>query len=128
MAHVKATIGSVPYAVTLRSGRHELIADEPERLGGRDAGLAPYDLLLASLGACTAITLKMYADRKQWVFESLTVELLHRREGDRSHVDRTITVVGSLTPEQLARMGEIAEKTPVTLTLRAGVDIRTVVR
>lgn len=125
MAHAAATIGNTPYAVTLRAGNHDLVADEPPKLGGQDAGPAPYDLLLASLGACTAITLKMYADRKQWAFRTVRVELMHRKENDRSRIERTLFIGGDLTPEQRQRMAEIAEKTPVTLTLKAGADIHT---
>jgi putative redox protein len=128
MAHAIATIGTIAYAVSVTAGEHPLTVDESAALGGRDAGPAPYDLLLASLGACTAITLKMYADRKQWRFESLQVALHYKKEGDRGLIDRTITIQGDLTAEQRTRMAEIAEKTPVTLTLKAGVDIHTETR
>lgn len=122
---VQATIGIQPYTVSIRAGAHHLVADEPPKLGGQDAGPAPYDLLLASLGACTAITLKMYADRKQWTFTAVRVELQHRKENDRSHIERTLFIEGDLTQEQRQRMAEIAEKTPVTLTLKAGAEIHT---
>jgi putative redox protein len=125
MAHATAKIGNTPYAVTVRAGNHDLVADEPPKLGGQDAGPAPYDLLLASLGACTAITLKMYADRKQWAFKTVRVELMHRKENGRSRIERTLFIEGDLSPEQRQRMAEIAEKTPVTLTLKAGADIHT---
>ncbi len=128
MAHVTATIGTTAYAVNIVSGTHSLVADESARLGGQDAGPAPYDLLLASLGACTAITLKMYADRKEWPFESVHVDLKFSREDKRGRIDRTITIKGGLTAEQRARMAEIAEKTPVTLTLKEGVDLHSEVR
>jgi putative redox protein len=74
MAHVTATIGSEPYRTRIATRTHALIADEPEALGGKDAGPAPYDLLLASLGACTAITLKM-ALSKGWPALSRAVKL-----------------------------------------------------
>lgn len=125
MAHARASIGARFYTVSIRAGTHDLVADEPPELGGQDAGPAPYELLLASLGACTAITLKMYADRKQWVFTRVRVELSHRREGDRSRIDRKLAIEGDLTQEQRARMAQIAEKTPVTLTLKPGADIYT---
>ncbi len=128
MAHALAKIGTLAYAVSIKAGNHALVSDEPQKLGGQDAGPAPYDLLLASLGACTAITLKMYADRKQWIFESVGVELQFRREGDRGRIDRVLTITGDLSPEQRTRMAEIAEKTPVTLTLKAGADIHTELR
>lgn len=128
MNPVNASIGTVAYAVTLSAGRHTLTADEPPALGGRNAGPAPYELLLASLGACTAITLRMYAERKQWPLQSLRVELHYRKEGERGRIDRALTIDGDLAPEQRARMAEIAERTPVTLTLKAGVDIHTALR
>lgn len=125
MARAHATIGTIAYAVSIKAGTHSLIADEPPKLGGQDAGPAPYDLLLASLGACTVITLKMYADRKQWAFESISVQLTHRKEKDRSRIERILSIQGNLSPEQRLRMAEIAEKTPVTLTLKSGADIHT---
>jgi putative redox protein len=111
--------------VNIAAGRHTWIGDEPESLGGKDAGPAPYDLLLASLGACTAITLRMYAKRKNWALRSVDVELEFSREGKESRIDRKIALVGDLSDEQRARMMEIADKTPVTLTLRSGTPIHT---
>lgn len=125
---VNASIGTVAYAVTVTAGEHRLIADELPKLGGRDAGPAPYDLLLASLGACTVITLRMYADRKQLPVQAIHVELSYRKEGERGRVDRALRIEGDLTEEQRKRMAEIAERTPVTLTLKAGVDIHTDLR
>lgn len=125
---VNVTIGTVPYAASIGAGAHRLTADEPAERGGRDAGPAPYDLVLAGLGACTAITLRMYADRKQWPVQAVHVELHFRREGERGRIDRAVRIEGDLTPEQRARIAEIAERTPVTLTLKAGADIHTEVR
>ena len=125
MAHVLARIGETDYAVSLTAGSHQLTADEPAQLGGKDAGPAPYDLLLSSLGACTAITLRMYAKRKQWTVRSVLVDLRFEREKDSARIDRTITIEGDVTADQRARMLEIAEKTPVTLTLKAGTPINT---
>jgi len=125
MAHATATIGQTRYATTIATGAHALTADEGPGLGGQDAGPAPYDLLLASLGACTAITLKMYAERKGWDLTSLRVELQLRKEGERTHIHRTLQIDGGLDAEQRARMADIAERTPVTLTLKTGADILT---
>jgi putative redox protein len=123
MAQGSAHIGKDRYRTEIIVGGHALASDEPETLGGGNAGPAPYDLLLASLGACTAITLRMYADRKGWPLESLDVALrLSGREERR--IDRTLTIVG-LDDEQKARLADIAERTPVTLTLKAGLPIAT---
>src|SRR5262245_47727616 len=125
MAHVTAQIGEIDFAVTLATGRHRWIADEPPELGGQAAGPAPYDLLLGSLGACTAITLRMYAKRKQWSVRAVVVELHSSREPNGPRIERTITIDGDLSDDQRMRMLEIAEKTPVTLTLKSGTPIET---
>lgn len=123
MAQGNATIGRDRYRTEITVGGHDLVADEPAALGGQGAGPAPYDLLLASLGACTAITLRMYADRKEWPLESLEVTLrLHGK--DERRIDRTLTIVG-LDDAQKARLADVAERTPVTLTLKSGLPIDT---
>lgn len=123
MAQGTARIGNDHYRTEIDVGGHAITADEPPALGGQGAGPAPYDLLLASLGACTAITLRMYADRKGWPLASVEVGLrLHGKEQFR--IDRTLTIVG-LDDEQRARMADIAERTPVTLTLKNGLPIDT---
>lgn len=123
MAQGTARIGKDKYRTQISVGGRDIVADEPPALGGQGAGFAPYDLLLASLGACTAITLRMYADRKGWPMESLEVALrLHGVEEKR--IDRTLTIAG-LGDEQRARMADIAERTPVTLTLKNGLPIDT---
>ena len=123
MAAGSARIGKDRYRTEIVVGGHAITADEPPALGGGGVGPAPYDLLLASLGACTAITLRMYADRKEWPLESLDVALrLHGKEERR--IDRTLTIVG-LDDEQKARLADIAERTPVTLTLKSGLPIDT---
>src|SRR5690349_8966509 len=126
MARAKAVIELARYATTIEAGRHRLIADEPRGNGGADAGPDPYELLLSSLGACTAITLRMYADRKQWPMTALTVDLHFVRDahgGER--IDRTLHPAGDLSDEQRARLADIAERTPVTLTLKRGTPIVT---
>ncbi|HEY2068854.1 MAG TPA: OsmC family protein [Rhizomicrobium sp.] len=126
MARAKATIGTAHYATTIDAGGHAITADEPPSNGGADAGPAPYDLLLASLSACTAITLRMYADHKQWPLKSVTVELHFTRDADKvERVDRTLHLDGDLSGEQRARIADIAERTPVTLTLKRGLAIVT---
>ena len=123
MAQGTARIGKDKYRTQISVGGRDIVADEPPALGGQGAGFAPYDLLLASLGACTAITLRMYADRKAWPMESVEVGLrLQNQDGLR--IDRVLTIAG-LDDEQKARMADIAERTPVTLTLKGGLPIDT---
>ena len=124
MAHGTAHIGETPWRTEIMVGGHAIIADEPETLGGQGAGPAPYDLLLASLGACTAITLKMYAARKGWPLVSVDVDLRLKGSKDEMRIERKLSIVG-LDEEQKARLAEIAERTPVTLTLKSGLGIET---
>ena len=121
MVHAKASIGTTNYLVAIAAGNHALTADEPVRLGGKDAGPAPYELLCSALCACTAITLRMYAERKQWPLRGLDVEV-HFKEGALA---RVLSFVGELNEEQRARLADIAERTPVTLTLKQGLAIMT---
>ena len=125
MAHAQARIGNVHYAVSIDTNGHKITADEPKSNGGADVGPAPYDLLLAGLGACTAITLRMYADRKDWDLQSLQVDLHYIRRGDQERIERKLHLLGNLSDEQRARIADIAERTPVTLTLKRGLSITT---
>lgn len=123
MAHATAHIGSMPYRTDIVVSGYPITADEPGVRGGQGAGPAPYDLLLASLGACTSITLKMYAERKGWPLETLDVSL--RLLGPNPpHIERVLKIEG-LNGEQRSRLAEIAERTPVTLTLKSGLPIET---
>src|SRR5262249_51164435 len=94
------------YACTIRTGRHSLIADEPKGGGGVDAGPSPFGPLLSSLGACTAITLRMYADRKSWPLAEIGVSLSYRWDGETPRIERTIRLDG-LDDEQRQRRLEI---------------------
>jgi putative redox protein len=117
------------YAQQIRVGHHELVADEPAALGGGDAGIAPYGLLVASLAACTSITLRMYAERKGWELGEVKVDLEMARDGDAETIKRTIEFgAAALSVEERQRLGEIAEKTPVTKTLKRSIAITTTVR
>lgn len=119
-------------------GRHRFVADEPVTVGGMDSGPGPYDLLLAGLGACTSMTLRLYAERKQLPLKQTTVRLRHdkihaadcaeceTKEGMIDRIERAITLDGDLDPEQRARLMEIADKCPVHRTLESEIDIRTV--
>lgn len=120
-----ARIGAEHYQVDVTAGRHMLVGDEPPARGGGDKGPAPYELLLASLGSCTAITLKMYAEKKGWPLTGLEVGLAHIVTRDDQRIERVLTVLGELDDAQRARLAEIAERTPVTLTLKSALRIDT---
>lgn len=128
MALATANIGTVPYVTRIATGgdlQHRLTADEPERLGGQDAGPAPFDLLVSALGACTAITLKMYADKKEWPLETLEVRLEYRGGEQPPRIDRVLIPAGPLSDQQKTRLADVAERTPVTLAIKNGVPILT---
>ncbi len=127
MTRATATIGTTDFATTIIVNGRTLNADEPADNGGGDTGFAPYDLLLASLGACTAITLRMYAGRKGWDLKGARVDLHFYRIDKVEKIDRLVTLTGDLSDEQRARLADICERTPVTLTLKNGLAIATTV-
>ena len=127
MAHAKASIGTANYQTSIVTGHHKLTADEGPGLGGKDVGPGPYELLTSALAACTVITLRMYAERKQWPVTAVHADVQFVRDGDRQHIDRVLTIEGAVDGDQKKRMAEIAEKTPVTLTLKRSLEIRTTV-
>ena len=118
-------------------GPHSLIADEPEALGGNNAGPDPYDYVLMGLGACTSMTIRMYAERKQMPLTKVHVRLDHRkihvddcsdcetREGKVDEIEREITLEGNLNEEQRQRLLEIANLCPVHKTLISEIKVRT---
>lgn len=126
MARATVHIGSENYVTDIKTGNHALTGDEPPGNGGKDAGPAPYDFLLASLGACTAITLRMYAERKGGDLKSADVALHFYRTDEKEMIDRTVTLTGDLDDAQIARLLDVCERTPVTKTLKDGLTIHTV--
>lgn len=118
-------------------GRHRFVADEPTADGGTDTGPDPYGLLISALGACTSMTISLYARRKKWPLESVTVKLTHakvhaadcadceHKTGMLDRIEREIELVGALSDEQRARLLDIANKCPVHKTLNSKIDIRT---
>ena len=118
MSHAKGSIGATNYVVTIVAGHHQLNADEPIALGGKDVGPAPYELLCSALCACTSITLRMYAERKQWPLPGVHVDVHYKRSGDEEMIERILRFDGELDNQRRERLADIAERTPVTLTLK----------
>jgi putative redox protein len=128
------------FAQKITAGRHRLSADEPQAVGGTDTGLTPYDLLVAALGACTSMTVSLYARRKQWPLEAVTVKLSHSRvhatdcadcetkDGMLDRIEVEVELSGNLDVEQRQRLLDIASKCPVHKTLTSEIDIRTRLR
>ena len=133
MAHesrevVVAENGAGRYQQQVTVAAHTLIADEPVSMGGNDAGPAPFDYLLTALGACTSMTLRMYAELKQLPLERVSVTLTHEKvevegKGKIDRISRRIGLEGNLTPEQRKRMLEIANRCPVHRTLSGNLEI-----
>ena len=134
----KVTVSSepTPYTISITTGVHGWTSDEPKDLGGQDEGPTPYELLLSSIGACTAITVQMYANRKKWPLEGITVELDHKRikaedcpeckteKGQVSEINLQVSLSGDLTDKQKKRILEIAGKCPVKKTVQGEVIFR----
>ena len=121
----------------MTTGPHRLVADEPVAVGGQDSGPGPYDFVLAGLGACTSMTMRMYADRKSLPLDRVTVTLKHSkihaedcaecetRQGMLDQIDRVIAIEGALDADQRQRLMEIADKCPVHRTLKSEIRIVT---
>jgi putative redox protein len=125
MARARADIGAKNFEVAITAGHHRLAADERPDLGGQDAGPAPYEILCAALCACTSITLRMYAVRKGWPLEALHVDVLYTLDEAGGAITRSLRLSGPLDEAQRARLADIAERTPVTLTLKRSLPIVT---
>jgi putative redox protein len=121
----KASIATTKYRVELDNGRHLFGADEPVEKDGQDTAPAPDELLEASLASCTAITLRMYADRKQWNLDGVEVEVTLERVEGKTVFTRNITFKGNLDNEQKERLLQIAKLCPVSKTLSGSIEINT---
>jgi putative redox protein len=134
---VVSETGDGRFTQEVRSGRHVLVSDEPRSVGGNDQGPGPYEYLLAGLGACTSMTIRMYAEHKGWPLERVAVQLTHAKihakdcadceteNGKIDEITREITINGPLDDEQRQRLLEIADRCPVHRTLTSEVKIRT---
>ena len=125
-AHVAET-GESTYAVSIDVNGHSLKGDEPEWYGGGNLGPAPYDLLLAALGECTAMTVRWYAIQQKWPLEKVEVKLTHQKIDKVDTFEKQVIVHGDrLTPEQRKKLVDIAARCPVQRTLQSDVVIRTI--
>ena len=119
----RASIASTNYQVQLENGRHKFSADEPKDLGGADTAPAPDELLEAALASCTAITLRMYAERKAWMILSIEVSVSFKRIEGKTFFTRQITIHGEVAEEQKQRLLQIAKACPVSKTLLGEIEI-----
>ena len=125
------------FAQSITVGRHQLACDEPTDVGGSDTGPTPYDLLLAALGSCTSMTVAMYARRKRWPLEAVTIRLRHAKihaadceacetkEGRLDRIERTVELTGALSDDQRTHLLEIANNCPVHRTLISEIHVET---
>jgi putative redox protein len=129
--------GKFGYQTEIQANGHRMMADEPIAVGGSDTGPSPYDFLVASLGACTSMTLRMYADRKGWPLDAITVRLMHRKihardcqgcdkeQSKMDFIDRELELHGDLDEAQRKKLLEIADKCPVHRTLHSHIGVET---
>ena len=132
-------LGSENYKTVMTAGNHELISDEPEKVGGKDLGPDPYDYLLMSLGSCSVITMRMYAERKEWPVEDIYIELRHFKDHAEDcedcddpkaridKIEKEIIIKGDLSDDQIERLLEISKKCPVHRTLLNDIEIKSTV-
>lgn len=132
---VRARVGAAGYRVDINARTHHILADEPRSLRGTDAGPTPYELMLAALAGCTAMTVRMYADRKGWPLEEAVVWLRQARPHEpdceqcpteqvgMGTIERRVDFIGPLSDEQRVRLLEIADRCPVKQTLQRGITV-----
>jgi putative redox protein len=121
----QATIGTIAYKTIITSAGHTLVADEPENIAGGDTGMSPYSLLLASLGSCTAITLRMYIERKMWTISRVTVNLQLLTVPTGTQIIRKLSFDGEVSEEQKKRLVQIANACPIHKILVGNIIIDT---
>jgi putative redox protein len=136
---VSTKVGSPGYRADVTARAHNFVIDEPTALGGTDAGPTPYEYLLGALSGCTAMTLRLYANRKGWPLESVEVKMRTSRSHEIdcencektavgiTRIERKVEMLGSLTDEQKQRLLEIADRCPVKQTLERGIKVETAV-
>ena len=127
MVQVKASIGKERYKTLVRSENKEILADEPLDSGGADLGFSPSELLAGALASCTAITLRMYADRKNWDMDEVNVNVQFERDASKniSQFIRNIQIRGNIDDEQKSRLLTIANACPIHKTLSGTININT---
>ena len=135
---IAARVGPGGFRADVTARTHHVVADEPATLGGTDLGPTPYEYLLGALAGCTAMTLRMYADRKSWPVTNIQVELRTSRSHERDceqcatekvgvgRLDRRVVLEGPITADQRERLLQIADRCPVKQTLEQGIQIRRV--
>jgi putative redox protein len=122
---VSVSLGPADFPTLVTARQHEIRAGEPPEKGGTDTGPEAFELLLASLGACTAITLRMYARRKGWPVDAVQVEAAFDPQQGQRLIRLSLSVTGQLSPEQRARLLQIANACPVHKALTTGVMVET---
>ena len=123
------SLGTQDFRTRVTSRTHAFFVDEPGRLGGGDTAQDPYETLLGALGACKAITVRMYAQRKGWDLQEVRLDLVHSRpngRGEPEQIDVSLSFVGDLDDDQRARLKEIANKCPVQKTITAGLTVNSI--
>ncbi len=128
LAAARAIITHTQYQTFINAGNHVIIADEPEQAGGKDKGMKPAELLLASLSSCTAITLQMYINRKMWIVEEITVDLKLFAVENATLIKSNIHVKGEISEEQRKRLQQIADVCPIHKMLTGNIVIDTTIR
>ena len=125
MNTVSASIGTQLYKTEIKTNNHLIIADEPEKVGGQDLGFTPTELLNSSLAACSAITIRMYAERKGWDVQHININVKHKINITSQTItfEKEIEVIGNLDATQKKRLIEIGEKCPVEKMLKGDIKV-----